>query len=156
MKSYVLSIVAVALVGGLCEELLRGTMRRYVRWISGLAVLLVIILPAGDAVRGLAEFFSDSALWEHFEDLGSESDYAEIMESELKDFSTKESERVLSAAVISRFSLDEKDLRVELVESEGQYRAVVYLSGKAIWQNPYLIELYVNETFMLACDVVIA
>ena len=151
-----MSIVAVALLGGLCEELLRGAMKRYIRWISGLAVLLVIVLPAGDLVRGLAEFFSDSALWEQFEDLGSESDYAEIMESELKDFGTKESERVLSAAIISRFSLNEKDLRVELVESEGQYRAVVYLSGKAIWQNPYLIELYVNETFQLACDVVIA
>ena len=156
MKGYVLSIVAVALLGGLCEELLRGTMKRYIRWISGLAVLLVIVLPAGDVVRGLAEFLSDTALLEMLEETGSAADYEEIMESGLKDFGKREGERVLSAAIVSRFSLDEADIRVELTEGDGQYRAVVYLSGMAIWQNPYLIELYVNEAFQLACDVVIA
>ena len=155
MKSYVLSILAACLLGGLSEELLRGAMKRYVRYISGLAVLLAIVLPAGDAIRGVAEFFADAEQLLRIEETQSEADYEEIMKEELKDFGAKEGERLLSSALIERFSLDQGDLRVSLTEEEGQHRAVVYLSGKAIWQNPYLIELYVNETFRLPCDVVI-
>ena len=156
MKNYLLSIVFASIFGGVCEELLHGSLKRYVRWVTGICVLAVIVLPLTDLIRGLSEWAASAPLDAILGEVEGDVDYAEIMQEQLQDFGVRESARVLSAAIAERFSIDSSALQVTLAMENGQYRAVVCLSGKAIWQNPYLIEIYVNETFALPCDVIIA
>ena len=156
MKEYLLSIVLASILGGICEELLHGSLKRYLRWVTGICVLAVIVLPVTDLARGLSEWVSSDVMDEIIGETEAREDYAEIMNAQLQDFGVRESERVLATAIAERFSIDSTMLKVTLSGENGQYRVVVCLSGSAIWQNPYLIEIYVNETFALPCDVIIA
>lgn len=152
-----MSVVLVALCGGIFEELLpeRSAMRSHLRLVAGLSVLLVLILPAKDALRSLSDFVSSLDLSGVLSE-GAGEEYEELTRELLTRYSTAEAERLVAARITEALSLKEGTCRavITLSESGELARVTVLVSGRSILESPYEIEEFVNAWLSCPCDVI--
>ena len=159
MKTYFLSVLAVALVAGICEEILpEGSAHRHLRLAAGLCVLAVLVLPAKDALMGLSDFVTRIDLSGLVAtETGAGEDYEALFSDAMQSHSAKEAGDRLAALVGSAFGIDAGDCRaeVELSADGSASRVLITLSGRGILQDPHAIILYVNGLLACPCDVAV-
>ena len=159
MRTYFLSVIAVAVFGGICEELLpeKNAARPHVRLVTGLCVLLVLILPVKDALGSLGALFGSLSLEEILGEEGSEEGYESIFDAILSDYTREEAERIIGAELTEALGLREGTCRAEITvgESGELLRVKVFVTGGAVLESPYGIEELVNERYGCPCDVVV-
>ena len=159
MKAYFLSVVLTALLGGIASEILpeRSGTRPHLKLVTGLCVLLVLVLPAKDTIRALADFAGRLDLGVLLENEESREHYEEILDSALWHYSEEELAERLGALLRREFELSEGECRTRVwFGEEGvPQKVLVLLSGGAVFSDPYRIEAYVNELFSCPCDVAV-
>ena len=159
MKTYFLSVLVVALIGGICEELLpEGSARQNLRLAAGLCVLAVLILPAKDALTGLSDLAARidlSGLIAPETEAGE--DYESIFSDAMQSHSAREAGDRLAALVGAQFGIDAGDCRaeVELSADGSASRVLITLSGRGILKDPHAIIQYVNGLLSCPCDVAV-
>lgn len=160
MKTYFLSVILVALFGGICEELLPegGGMRHPMRFVTGLCVLAVLVLPAKDAIVGIGRFLAESDLGGILsEEAGDLEDYEAVLRDSLAQFAADEAERSLARTVEERFGLAKGSCRAELTLTDAgkPERVLVCLSGFSVLKDPREVAEYVSGLLGCPCDVAV-
>ena len=160
MKRYFLSVILVALVGGICEELLPedGALRPHLRLVTAICVLALLVLPGREMLAGIGSFLErvdlDGILSSESESL---RDYEEILEDALSRFSREEAERSLQGLLEERFDLQRGSCRVEITlgEDGSPERVLVTLSGFSMLKDPREIAQVVLDRLGCPCDVTV-
>lgn len=160
MKRYFLSVILVAVFGGIAEELLPegSTVRPHVRLAAGLCVLLVLVLPLKSLLVSAGELFGSVDLSGVLAgDGGREEAYESLFEGMLSQYSREEAGRLVGEEITRVFGLSEGTCRavLTLTEEGAIERVTVFVSGTSILASPYEIADYVNGRFSCPCDVVV-
>ncbi len=157
MKAYLLSIMTASLAIALVNILTPGTQVKYVKLVTSLVLVCVLIVPLKSAVETVIAWGSGE-----LEIPGIETDNTDDIQQELENATTEASKAYvaqrLSEALQAEFSMDTGTVRVHIEWSTGDTvrprRVRVLLSGSSIWKNPHEIQAYVEE--LLGCECVTA
>ena len=157
MSKYILSIVGISIIVGIVDILTPENVgsRKFLRLLCGLAVAAVMISPLSNFISYVGvDFWGE--LEEHIYTDESEK-YEDILTDEIENASRKSIETSARALLCENFDISEDDcsVSVRLVKDERGFkidRVAVYLSGVAIFKNPYDIEEYFES--LLACECV--
>ncbi len=159
MRDYFLSVILTALFGGITTELLpeNSGVKPHLKLLTGLCVLLVLVLPAKDAIASVAELAGRLDLGALIEGEEERGEYEDILDSALSRYSEEEIGRCLGALIGKRFDLREGDCRARVWLGDGGEvrKALILLSGSAVLTDPYAIEAYVNGLLDCPCDVAV-
>ena len=159
MQSYLLTLISTALLVALVGLLApKGGLSKYIKLLTSLLLLCVLLSPIQKAIPALQAFLNGE--WElPALDLPNEDSYKEELDRALEEASTLYFTQMLTQTLQAEFSIDAGDLRCIVQWSAEQEalrpkRVTVILSGRAIWKDPEAIERFVKE--LLDCDCVCA
>ena len=159
MQSYFLALISTAFLAALVGLLAPGGgLAKYIKLLTSLLLLCVLLSPIQDAIPALQAFLNGE--WELPElDLPNEDSYKEELNQALEGASTLYFTQMLTQTLQAEFAIDAEDLRCDVrwsTENEAlrPTRVTVILSGRAIWKDPEAIERFVKE--LLECDCVCA
>ena len=159
MRRYFLSVILAALFGGVCEEVLpeNSSVRPYMKLVTGICVLAVLVLPLKDFLIGLGSFFTSVELESFFPDEGDLHPYESVFEESLSRFSVAEAEDALAELLIERFQMQEGSCRAEIrIGEAGEVTHVlVCLSGFSMLKDPREVGAFVSELLSCPCDVAV-
>lgn len=162
MKEYVISLLTAALVAALIGVLAPlgegGGLSRHLRLLTSLFLIIVIILPLGDAL-GAIEGVLDGGLSLPEIDGSSEEEYRKELDEALASSSKTYFAALLIEKLEEEFSIPTGEVRCAIRWSEDEKEArperiSVILSGSAIWKDPAGIEAFVRE--QVGCECVTA
>lgn len=157
MRGYILNFIGVALCVGLLEELLPGQSgsKQFVRFLTGLCLLAVMIAPLGKWLATLPDSFSTIVGEEADE---AEEKYTEILAGELRDTVRENLIAVLKEDLAKEFSVDPEKSDVGILfAQEDSIRVtcvIVTLRGKDILKNPREMEAYFGKLLDCECRVI--
>lgn len=158
MRQYIMSVVGVAILAGVTDQLLpeKGKLREHVRLLLGLCLILVMIAPLGRALVTLPDLFDDGmAALENAGDSGGE--YDKILEGTVKEAVRQELAAALTETLEKEFGVNSETVKIGISFEDGEplrlKKVLVTLTGKDIFRNPYTIE----ETLcsLLGCECVV-
>ena len=155
MREEILALLGLGLGGTLCELLLPREstegMRKLFRFLLSLCVLLLLLTPFLRFVRQGDALFSGEISFEK----GELEDYEQIFADTLQAQSTKDLEEGLYSLLQSEYGIDEEDcsITVALGADGALQRVSVFLSGKAILQDPIKIERALQERLKCTVEV---
>jgi hypothetical protein len=163
MKTYLLTLIAAALVaalvGILSPEGERGGIGKHMKLLTSLFLICVLIAPLERVIDGLRSLADGSFEITLPEGEGKE-DFRTELESSMNSASASYFGEMLTQTLEAQFSIQTGDVRCAVKwENNGENlaptRVTVYLSGKAIWQDPRAIEAFVGELLGCECITVI-
>ncbi len=157
MGEYVLNVVGVAFCVGILEELLPDGYgsKAYIRLLTGLCLLLVMLAPVGSLLRALPDVFSEySAIEEDVDD-----QYEKILSESLGESVRTELIKAVKRDLSSRFGVNGERTDVGIMlDGEGAFtvsRLVITLRGVDILKDPYEIEDYFARLLSCECAVIV-
>ena len=163
MKAYLLSIIWVSVIVGIAELIsphVAGA-QKYIKMIGALCVLCVVISPLLN-IGGLSENFTDELKNDILEDQNSESyeKYQEILNEYLNEYSADKLKGEIQKLLKDNFEIPEDESEVLLfIEKKDENitlkKVQILLSGRSIFNNPYVIENYIKELLNCTCEVLI-
>lgn len=160
MREYLLRIVTVALVVGLCDLLVpageREGLRRAVRLVAGLCILCILVAPFAQLNTTLSE--SDPRRWLEAMEAQAQASYEERMKEKLTAATAEGWRQALSEMLGERFDIREEDMtwHIEWEEESETLRArhiALGLRGRAIFCDPRKVEAAVEEVAGCTCTV---
>lgn len=155
MGEYILSVVGAAFCVGLLEELLPSEFgsKAYLRLLTGLCLLAIMLAPVGRCLAGLSELFGELSLIEEEE----ENAYERILRENLGETVRGELCEAVKRDLRERFGVKNERTEVGVQLGEGETlsvaRVVITLKGSDILKNPYEIEEYFGELLRCECRV---
>lgn len=165
MKTYIYSLILVAVLAALVEMLLpdgqEGRMSGHIRLITGMCILLALLPPLRQGVLFLGDLADGSyelTLPDGAEAQG-EAGYESVFDGYLSDISRKQTEAWAYEVLSEVFGISKENVRVTVTASAGEGNVPVLenihvvLSGKAILKNPHEIEAYIAARLGCPCDV---
>lgn len=157
MGEYILSVVGVAFCVGILEELLPNEYgsKAYVRLLTGLCLLAVMLAPVGRLLHALPDLFWEISDLETKEGERYEEILSESMGEAVRD--------VLAEAVRSdlskKFNVKNERTGVGVMLDGGEKlsvsRLVITLYGSDILKNPHEIEAYFEKLLDCECVVIV-
>ena len=156
MREYIFSIIGASVITAVITLFLPegGDVSKHVKLLASLAVLCMIAAPVTE-LSGLWDIggFFDSLTNVETGDSEAENKYYDV----LTEMGSAELEKKLSELVCEKFSIDTKDIKidVEASEREGVFcvdRVAVGLFGAAVLKSPYEIEEYISSLVGCDCD----
>ena len=157
MGAYVMGVVGVSLCVGILEEILPSSYgsKTYVRLLTGLCLLAVMIAPVGKVLQALPDVFSELEAVDEAEDMGR---YHEILKDSLSETVREQLATAVKEDLAEMFGVkaDRTDVGVMLKGEEtlSVARLVITLRGADIMKNPYEIEEYFEKRLSCECIVV--
>ncbi|MBE6662382.1 MAG: hypothetical protein E7606_03760 [Ruminococcaceae bacterium] len=157
MGSYILNVVCVAFCVGLLEEILPAEYgaKAYVRLLTGLCLLLVMLSPVGKLLEALPDALDEYAAIEEEAD-GS---YEDILRDSLGEVVQGEIAAAVKRDLASRFGVKNERTEVGVMLTEGKElaveRLVITLYGVDIFKDPYAIEEYFARLLSCECVVIV-
>lgn len=162
MKQYVISVIAVGVIGSIVNLLTpsgeRGGISSHVRLVTGLVLILVCVSPLVTLIRSLGELDVSDIVGdiEKIEGVEYESVFQE-------SYSAAEIENVKSGVksiLLDKFEIAEDECYVSITTESGESgkrsikRIFINLYGRAILKNTDEIEEYLSSLF--GCEIVTA
>ncbi len=158
MNGYLSSVIGVALCVGLLEELLPGESqsRAYIRLLTALCILAVMIAPLGRFLSSLPSLFEELELRE---EVVVGDPYGEIVKGTVEEAVREGLVAAVKQELAARFSVNSERAEVGILFHEGgeaiPSRIIITLYGKDIFKDPYKIEEYFGDMIGCECLVVI-
>lgn len=156
MDGYVLSLVGAALISALVGVLAPvGSTAKYVKLITSLFLICVLISPVKGLIVGLRELINGDFSFSQKQEQ-AEEDFRLQAESLTNETAKLYFTDMLTARILSRFSISPDELRCAVDWStDGSpqpTQITVFLSGHAIWQDTHAIEAFVTELIGVPCQ----
>ncbi len=156
MKTYLLSVLAAALIISLIGILAPNGAQSSLKLITSLFFLCVIAAPLPNWLENLPDRIDELVT---APDGGSaEDDYRQQANEALDGASKTYLAQALTQYLEQKFSIPQGEVRCQILWSEEESatpeKVTVILSGTAIWKNPDSIEAAVTE--LLGCECVTA
>ncbi|MBE6556675.1 MAG: hypothetical protein E7664_02890 [Ruminococcaceae bacterium] len=149
MQGYMLGLVAISLLCGVCDVLSPedGT-GRLVRFVSGLCILCVCMMPLGKLVSGIE-------WWNGLIDAAAadSEEYEEKFQMEMNALEESTVSEILQRELCQALKLSEEELSVTLRRTDS-VNVYVTLSGKGIAADPRAIQTYVTERLDCVCEII--
>ncbi len=165
MKAYfgtlIAASLAAALVGILCPEGERGGIGKHMRLLISLFLVVVIASPLSQALQWLADAVDGGIVLPEMQAPLPE-DYQGKLDSALDAAGEVYFAQMLIQCLEAELGIGTGDVRCEVswqTDDSGKTspaRVTVVLSGKAIWQDPHVIEEFVTALLACPCQVAIA
>ena len=157
MGQYVYGIIGAAAVIGVMESVLPkgGRTRQYMRLITALCLLCLVVKPIGTFLDALPALLSQS-MEGITEGVGSRDGYEAILEGQIEGVVRDELCAAVREELSSRFFVSECEVGISLVKGDGTLavsRVVIALFGKDIFKNPYAMEEYFGD--LLGCECIV-
>ncbi len=155
-----MGIVGAAAVIGVMEGLLPagGKNRIYMRLVTGLCLLCLVVRPLSTVAEALPSFFHNAVGELTAEDEDRRAEYGAILEGEITEAVREQLRAAVERELAERFDVTRCEVGVSLCRAEGELkveRAVITLLGKDIFKDPYTIEAHFGELLGAECVVVI-
>ena len=157
MLNYILSVVGVALCVGILEELLPSSYgsKAYVRLLTGLCLLAVMIAPLGRFLGAIPDALSELENLDMGEEDGGK--YEEILKNSVSDTVRESLRAVVLEDLSETFGVNAQKTEVGISFADGEElrpaRMVITLRGADILKNPHEIEDYFER--LLSCECVV-
>ena len=157
MKEYLLLLLGVSLLSGIVSILAPdGKLKRYIRLLTGLVVLCILIRPALSLLKSVENGISGA------EGSGREesaSVYDDIYNNNLKEAGEREVSERLKNKIIENFDIKEEsiDVKTKFVLENDRYRvSTVWLTIRkgAISTDPRKLVEYVEKLLDCQCVIV--
>lgn len=152
MRPYLLSLVATAAVAALAGFLSpKGNLGKYVKLVSTLLLLTVILLPLPAAMESLQDlpklFHKDKAQTD-----AEEESLQQVLDTASKTYFAAQ----LTQRLEEKFEIVPGDLSIVIRWQDDEERSVpaevtLLFSGKAKWKDPSEIESYVSDLLGCPC-----
>lgn len=154
MGEYILSVVGAAFCVGLLEELLPSELgsKAYLRLLTGLCLLAIMIAPVGRCFDGISELFGELSLPQEEQ----ENEYERILRESMGETVKAELCAAVKNDLKERFGVKNERTEVGVQLSEESLsvaRLIITLKGSDILKNPYEIEKYFEELLRCECRV---
>lgn len=159
MGEYMIGVAGAALCVGVLEEILPDSYgsKAYVRLLTALCLLLLILAPVGRVLRALPEAFE--SLSGELEEEGEAAPYEEILKQELAQTVQNEISEAVKRELATRFGVNGSKTDVGVLLSGGESftvsRLVITLRGVDILKDPYEIEAYFSRLLSCECAVIV-
>ena len=159
MREYFLTLIGVCLICGAASMLFfegRGALSGKVNLVGALCVLSVVISPLFSLISEIKSGEMAPLLFgENYYDAYA---FEEIYEENLSRESVSGIEKRLVTMISEKFNISDKNisLKIDYETDEGEIkilRAVVYLSGAAILEDPRDVTDYMKEFLDCRCEV---
>ena len=161
MKNYLLTIILVSIcigISNLISPLSNGIFKS-TQIIGVLIILCVIISPISKVINSIDETFFDKLrddLTIEEEDIKSE--YSEILENYLNEFSISEIKSKIKEILNQQFSIPDEECEIIILSEQADEnlnisKIQILLMGKSVFKNPYKIEEYFID--LLKCDCIV-
>ena len=156
MDGYVLTLIGAAMISALVGVLApAGSTAKYVKLITSLFLICVLISPVKGLIVGLRELI-DGELSFSQEQEEAEEDFRLQTEALTNETAKLYFTDMLTDRILSRFSISPDELRCAVDWSTDSApmptRITVFLSGRAIWQDTHAIEAFVTELIGVPCQ----
>ena len=155
-----MGIIGAAAVIGIMEGILpqNGKTKQYMRLITGLCLLCLVIKPLGSVLEALPTLFAQAT-----EDLAesenaARAEYERILDGEIADTVRDTLRDALKSELVTRFGVKNCEVGLSLARVQGELRvsrAVITLMGADIFKDPYVIENYFSDLLECQCIVVV-
>lgn len=157
MGQYVYGIIGAAAVIGVMESILpkSGRTRQYMRLITALCLLCLIVKPIGTFLDTLPSLLSDE-MEGIAEGGGSRDGYESILDGQIEAVVRDELCAAVKEELSEHFSVGNCEVGATLVSTDGTptlCRVVITLFGKDVFKNPYAIEEYFSD--LLGCECIV-
>ena len=157
MGQYVYGIIGAAAVIGILESILPkgGRTRQYIRMITALCLLCIVIKPVGSFLETLPSLLQDG-MESLGEGLAARDEYEAILEGQIEGVVRDELCAAICDELSDHFSIRNCEVGASLVRTDGALsvgRVVITLLGKDIFKNPYEIEKYFGD--LLDCECIV-
>ena len=157
MGQYVYGIIGAAAVIGVMEGILPkgGRTRQYIRVITALCLLCIVIKPVGSFLEVLSSLLQDG-MESLDEGLAVRDEYEAILEGQIESVVRDELRAAICDEMSERFSIGNCEVGASLVRKDGVLsvdRVVITLFGKDVFKNPYEIEEYFSD--LLDCECIV-
>lgn len=155
MGSYLVGVIGVALCVGILEEILPGGSgnRAYLRLLTGLCILAVMVAPLGALLGSLPGLLEDISISE----AEGEGEYDKILQGTVQEVVREQLREAILGSLSSEFSVDCNNAEVGILFGNGEdmslSRVVITLRGKDILKDPYEIEEYFGTLLGCECRV---
>ena len=157
MKEYFLTVIVVAIIGGIVISLEGGKgSGRYIRLLCGVCTAGCIVLPIASLIAD--GWSADEGILELFEQEQFLENYDEYYNYALDNAENINADNILKSNIIQALSLDDSDIDVHIVVGNNggeKYidivEVTIYAQGLDI--DPRLVQKYVKE--LLGCQCVI-
>lgn len=159
MKTYFLSLIGASLCVALISILApNGTLGKYVRLLTSLFLICVIISPLDGAIDGMRELINGTLTFpdsnQQIEEEARE-EWQSMLDSSSKTYFLQSLRQLLEAEFsISPGEIDCSALWEEKNGAVKPRRIHILLSGSAIWKDPKAIEHFIGD--LLGCECIIA
>ena len=158
MKTYILSLISVAIISGIIEILtpsgVSDGIKKHVRLLLAICVLCVVVNPVGAFLEELS-----SVGYGIFDKEGNDSekeDYLGVFEENLAHHSAHAISLGVEKMICKKFSLEGEDIEVYVTLSgeDSVDKAAVILSGLAVTQDPREIKGYVSSLIGAEVEII--
>lgn len=163
MKEYLISVIWVSIIVGICELLSPHSegIKKSIKAIGALCILCVVIGPIvslTNLTADLGENIKNEILEGQDKDLYRE--YEELLENYLTGFSEDAVKSTISQLLNEKFSIpaEESDVIIFTEIKNDVLTPVklqILLTGGSIFKNPYDIEEYFSKLIGCKCEVLI-
>ena len=157
MGQYVYGIIGAAAVIGVMESILpkSGRTRQYVRLITALCLLCLVVKPIGSFLESLPALLEDGMAG-ITEGVGVRDEYETILSGQIEAVVRDELCAAVREELSARFSIESCEAGATLTRTDGVLsvsRVVITLFGKDVFKNPYAIEEYFSD--LLGCECIV-
>ena len=156
---YAIGIVGVSVAVSLIELLMSddsGGVKKTLSFLLSVATVCAVMLPLGGLLNDFLDGIS-SGRYEVQMPESEQGDFSELV-GEAEKLSGEELGRALGKSLEKEFSLPEGSVEVVAVLEFGDSVSIksitVYLSGRAMWQDPRKIKEHVRKLTGVECEVV--
>ena len=160
MGEYILGIIGAAAVIGIMESILpqNGKTKQYMRLITGLCLLCLVIKPLGTVLDALPTLFSEATENLAETENAARTEYEQILDGEITDTVRDTLRDAIMSELSTRFGVKNCEVGLSLICVEGELRverAVITLMRTDIFKDPYAIENYFSDLLECQCVVVV-
>lgn len=158
MGNYVLGIVGASAVIGIMEAILpkNSKTRLYVKLITSLCLLCLVIRPVGTVLRDLPDLLLGKIEEMTIEGEQENQEYGAILDGQIEETVKEQLELAIREILREKFSVRSCDVGTVLQKRDGAWKVVrvaITLTGKDIFRNPYTIEEAVSQLLDCECTV---
>ena len=156
---YVIGIVSASAAVSLIKLLLSddsGGIKKTLSYVLSVAMVSAVMLPLGGL---LSDFLDGIKNGEYHIDVeqGEQGDFSDMI-GEAEKLSAQELAATLARQTEEHFSLPEGSVEIKLTLDFGESVSItsltVYLSGRAMWEDPREIKKFIYDVTAFECEVV--
>ena len=157
MGEYIVGVVGAAFCVGLLEELLPSEWgsKIYLRLLTGLCLLAILLAPVGRCLGGLSDLFSSLSFFEEEQ----ENEYEEILRETVGEAVREELSAAVKRELSERFGVKDDGTSIGIQFREdgalSVSRLIIGVTGSDILKDPYEIEEYFEGRLGCECQVVV-